>query len=537
MTSATSYTRRMTLGMVAALPVLGVSGRTFARGGISGSLSEHALSHPLPAPIAEVDAGSARPRFHIAAPAGGWINDPQRPLKVGDTWNLWALYNPTYPKGGTNWRRWTSKDLVTWQDQGIAIPRNTTPDGDVWSGSTVIDADDTAGFGAGSFITLVTMPVPGSGQSCALWYSRDGGASFTFHEIVLPNPGSRDFRDPTVFWHVPTRRWVMTLSQEGKIGIYTSADLKQWTYTSGFASELVGRIMECSHLFKLHLFDADGRTSVDKWILLVGGNGTKRGFTVGTYYWVGDFDGAKFTADVSEGRWLDGGADFYAAVVWTDPEAEDPLASAYSIAWMSNWDYVNEIPVRRGYQGQLSVVRRLRLELVRGVPRLCSTPLPEQNRVFDQTLSGQDQIIGDGRDYAWPPGAQASSCRIDLKLTRVGAAWPSRVFLSVRKGDGMYTRISFDLPNNSVSLERDNSGPDAPNVGAWREQRSVTLDFSNGVATASLFIDSGSLELFLGGGEATMSELITAPLTATKLQLTAVEGSVNVSGIAIKRLA
>lgn len=137
-----------------------------------------------------------------------------------------------------------------------------------------MDTAHTAGFGAG--------------QSCALWYLRDSGASFAFHDIVLPNPGGyKDFRDPTVFWHAPTERWVMTLSEEGKIGVYTSANLKQWTYASGFASAIVGRVMECSHLFKLHLYDANGEISADKWILLVGGNDTKLGFTVGAYYWVG----------------------------------------------------------------------------------------------------------------------------------------------------------------------------------------------------------------------------------------------------------
>lgn len=292
-------------------------------------------------------AGGRPPALSHSRPGRSWINDPQRPLKIGDTWTLWALYNPTFPTGGTNWRRWTSKDLVTWQDHGIAIPRNTTRFGDVWSGSTVVDTDDTAGFAAGVLVTLVTMPVPGAGQSCALWYSRDGGASFAFHDIVLPNPGGhKDFRDPTVFWHAPTNRWIMTLSEEGRIGIYTSTNLKHWTYASGFASTIVGRIMECSHLFKLHLYDANGETSADKWILLVGGNGTKLGFTVGTYYWVGEFDGTTFTADSSEGQWVDGGADFYAAVVWTDPDAVDPLASAYSMAWMSNWDYVKKSRTR-----------------------------------------------------------------------------------------------------------------------------------------------------------------------------------------------
>jgi len=518
------YTRRTTLGMLAAFPMVTAFGESSGE----TSPSPPATGSDTPA------ISNGRPRYHIAAPAGGWINDPQRPLKIGDTWTLWALYNPTYPDGGTNWRRWTSKDLVTWQDQGIAIPRNTTRFGDVWSGSTVIDTDNTAGFGAGSLVTLVTMPAPGSGQSCALWYSRDEGASFTFHDIVLPNPGQRDFRDPTVFWHAPTRRWVMTLSEAGRIGIYTSPNLKRWTFASAFVSDLVGRIMECSHLFKLHLYDADGRTSGDKWILLLGGNGTKRGFTVGTYYWVGNFDGTTFAPDSPQGQWLDGGADFYAAVVWTDPAAADPLASAYAIAWMSNWDYVNKIPATRNYRGQLSIVRQLRLQLASDMPRLFSTPLSAQNAISNQPVFGQDQTIADSSAYNWPTGARAIACRIDLTLTRIGETWPEKVSLSVRKGEGYSTQVILSMRENMVTLKRDASGPDAPDVGAWQRDRNVACDFSTGIGTISVFIDSGSIELFLNNGAATMSALISAPLKATGLQLSARKVSISVSNVTVR---
>lgn len=526
MTGETSYTRRSTLRMIAALPIVTACGQasaqTRARSSTTGSASV--------APSQYANASNGRPRYHIAAPAGGWINDPQRPVKIGDTWTLWALYNPTYPRGGTNWRRWTSQDLVTWQDRGIAIPRNTTGFGDVWSGSTIVDTANTAGFGAGTLVTLVTMPVPGAGQSCALWYSHDGGASFAFHDIVLRNvAGHKDFRDPTVFWHASTRRWVMTLSEEGRIGIYTSTDLKQWTHASSLAATTVGRVMECSHLFKLHLYDANGRTSVDKWILLVGGNGTSLGFTVGTYYWVGDFDGTTFTSDSPDGQWLDGGADFYAAVVWTDPDAADPLASAYSIAWMSNWDYVNKIPVTHDYRGQLSLVRRLRLHRVGNASRLLSAPIEAQNTVFGRAVAGQDQTIADGTDYIWPAGAEATSCRIDFTLTRVGTSWPASITLSVRKTDAYDTRIIFTPPDHRVGVKRDRSGPGVPDIDVWRLDRRVACDFAKDMVTASLFIDSGSVELFLADGTATLSELIDAPIDATGLRLSCDNGSVRVS--------
>ncbi|WP_159078619.1 glycoside hydrolase family 32 protein [Sphingobium yanoikuyae] len=528
------YSRRQTLEMLAAFPMLSSCGSEAepAIGAMpvsSGTPDSTGL--PTATPISE------RPRYHIAAPAGGWINDPQRPVRMGDRWTIWALFNPTYPTDGTEWRRWTSTDLVTWQDQGISIPRRTTSFGDIWTGSAVVDVTNTAGFGPGALIALVTMPADnaaGQNQSCALWYSLDEGASFTFHDIVLPNfPGNRQFRDPTVFWHETSGNWIMTLSEEGKIGIYTSPDLKHWTYSSGFLSTVVGGVMECSHLFKLHLYNPDGTTSADKWVLLVGGDGTASGFTGGTWYWVGEFDGTTFTASAPDGQWLDGGADFYAAVIWNDPQAADPIACAYSMGWMNNWAYANQLPATHDYRGQLSIVRELRLRLINNAPRLSSTPLPAQNKIFALTAQGSDQTIADGYDYIWPDNARMVAGRIDLTLNRIGSAWPSIVWLSVRGGSGYSTQICFELGNNRAFIRRVTSGPEAPDSEAWRLDRSLPCDFSEGVVDVSLFIDISSVELFVNNGEATLSQLINARIADASLNLTTVHGSVLVSKVSI----
>ncbi len=246
------------------------------------------------------------------------------------------------------------------------------------------------------------------------------------------------------------------------------------------------------------------------------------------------FDGKSFTADAPEGQWVDSGADFYAAVVWTDPAAADPLAAAYAIAWMSNWDYVKKIPIAHDYRGQLSLVRQLRLQRVDDVPRLISTPLPEQNTVFAEAIAGQDQTIAERSEYVWPTGAQTAACRIDLTITRVGQIWPAKVVLSVRADGRFATRFIFRAHDNIVCLERADSGPNQPDVDVWRQPRSIVCDFTKGAVHISLFIDSGSVELFLADGTATMSALITAPLDATGLHLKSTGGSVTVSDVAIR---
>jgi len=528
------YSRRQTLQMLAAFPMLSSCGSE-AEPAIGATSAPSGASNSPALPTEPEING--RPRYHIAAPPGGWINDPQRPVRMGNRWTMWALFNPTYPTDGTEWRRWTSPDLVTWQDQGISIPRHTTAYGDIWTGSAIVDAANTAGFGPGALIALVTMPADnaaGQNQSCALWYSLDEGTSFTFHDIVLPNfPGNRQFRDPTVFWHETSGRWVMTLSEEGKIGIYTSPDLKQWAYSSGFLSTVAGAVMECSHLFKLHLYNPDGTTSSDKWVLLVGGDGTASGFTGGTCYWVGEFDGATFTTGNPDEQWLDGGADFYAAVIWTDPQAADPLTHAYSIGWMNNWAYANRLLPTYDYRGQLSIVRELRLRLLDNVPRLFSTPLPAQNDVFTHAVHGTDQTIAEGNNYIWPADAGSLAGRIDLTLTRIGSNWPSGVWLSVRGGGGYFTQIGLELSDNRTFIKRDTSGPGAPDSDAWRKNRSLPCDFSDGIAKISLFIDTGSVELFLNEGAATLSELINARIIDIALDLSASGGSVRVSQVSL----
>ena len=169
----------------------------------------------------------ALPRFHLIPPEK-WINDPQRPIWCNHTWNLYVLWNGDYPNPtyGTEWRHYTSSDLVIWVDQGVAIRKYTTPHGDVWTGSSVVDSGNSAGYGQNAVIALMTMPndgPDGQDQSTALWYSNDNGANFQFGSIVQANPHANgqvnsNFRDPSIFWFAPGKCWVMSLPERNKIG-------------------------------------------------------------------------------------------------------------------------------------------------------------------------------------------------------------------------------------------------------------------------------------------------------------------------------
>lgn len=449
------------------------------------------------------------------------------------------LWNGDFPSGnGTAWRRYTSTDLVNWTDKGVSIPKYTTSYGDVWTGSTVVDTNNTAGYGAGAVIAIMTMPCNTlGGQGSGLWYSTDRGASFQFGAIVQTNPLAGNtaisdlvFRDPCIFWHVPTSRWVMTLAEVGKLSVYSSADLKNWAHESAMARTDLGA-MECPHLFPLHLYKPDGTTTEDKWVLLCGADGSSQGFTTGTAYWVGSFDGVTFTPDSWSPQWLDAGPDFYATTVFSDASASDPLEYALAIAWENNWDYATAMPTS-GYFGQLSIARQLRLQAVNGTSVLSNMPIVGQNAVFQSTSVGTDQTISDAVAYQWPAGLNTYSCRIDITFAPGNESWAGEIDLVVRSSENLVTRVGLKPAAKIVFLDRSKCGTAPKSDATWNSQRQAPCDFAAPVSM-SVFIDAGSIEVFVNNGRA-LSGLITSPSDATGLSLTASGGSAGVSKLVVR---
>ncbi|MBP2327063.1 levanbiose-producing levanase [Kibdelosporangium banguiense] len=304
-------------------------------------------------------ATTYRAQYHFTVP-DHWKNDPQRPVYLNGKFNYYYLYNADYPiEVGTAWRLATTTDGVAFADQGIAAPKKTNANYDLWSGSAVVDTANTAGFGAGAVIQLVTQmdhPTPAqianasAPQAQFLWYSIDGGRTFRPYgdTPVIPNGGRGAFRDPKVIWDSARGRWVAAITEGDRIGFFTSPDLKTWTRQSDFASTY--GTLECPDLFQIRA--DDGTTH---WVLGVSVNGTYA-------YWTGSFDGAAFTADSSVPQWLDHGFDWYAGVTWEDPSA--PLDRRFGMAWMNNWAYPDATPTwaADGFNGTDSIVRQITLK-------------------------------------------------------------------------------------------------------------------------------------------------------------------------------
>ena len=265
---------------------------------VESMLADLGVPRPTSAPAVSAfgrpeGASEFRPSYHIT-PGKNWMNDPQRPILLDGVWHYYYLYNAGYPKeNGTEWYHLTSTDLVHWKNEGVAIAKYKNGLGDIETGSAVVDHDNSAGFGKGAVIAVMTQQDQGI-QRQSLFYSTDNGYSFTAYRQnpVMENPGQSDWRDPKIIRDDAHAQWVMTLAEGNKIGMYTSPDLKNWHYASGVERTGLGTL-ECPELFQL---DLDGDPSKRTWVLAASANGSEEGFTTGVAYWTGEWDGTRFTA-------------------------------------------------------------------------------------------------------------------------------------------------------------------------------------------------------------------------------------------------
>ncbi len=252
-----------------------------------------------------------RPQFHFSA-AKNWLNDPNGLLYYKGVYHLFFQHNP---KGNTwgnmSWGHATSRDLVHWTEQPLAIPQTFNSNGesieDIFSGSAVIDTNNTSGFGTKKNPPMVAIytsaytskhPTLAGRQAQSLAYSTDEGKTWTKY---AGNPvldiGSSEFRDPKVFWYAPAKQWRMVVVRavEHKVAIYGSPNLKDWTELSEFGpAGATGGAWECPDLFPLAV---DGNPRNVKWVLVVNLNPGGIAGGSGGQYFVGDFNGTTFTSD------------------------------------------------------------------------------------------------------------------------------------------------------------------------------------------------------------------------------------------------
>lgn len=476
-----------------------------------------------------------RPAVHLT-PAERWMNDPQRPFWLDGRWHYYYLYNADYPEGnGTEWYHATSTDLVHWREEGVAIEKYANGLGDIETGSAVVDTENTAGFGRGAVIAILTQQHDGV-QRQSLFVSTDGGSRFEPFEgnPVLDNPGQAHWRDPKVVWDDARGEWLMVLAEGHKLGFYTSPDLKAWTYRSGFERDDLG-ILECPDLFRMSL---DGDPAKTTWVLAAGVNGAEHDMTTGTAYWTGEWDGERFTAASAEPSWLDRGADFYAAVTWDDPRLPEPerLASRYAIGWLNNWAYAGELPTEDWHGGSDSVVRELGLRTVDGRPTLVSTPVTELDELEGDAQTTEDLTVTETGDAEFPqPEADAYRLRVEVAPDRGDPA--AEVRFRVKSGDGAYATVGVDFDSGVAFVARDSDAAAASMPDTYRQVRTAPAALRDGVVTLDVIVDASSVEVFVNGGESVLSSLVFGAPGANGLAVESVGGATEIRALGLAPLA
>lgn len=294
-----------------------------------------------------------RPEFHFS-PQYGWMNDPNGMVYHNGEYHLFYQYNPYGSRwANMHWGHAVSKDLISWDYLPFALKPDAL--GSIFSGSAVIDKENTAGFGEDAMIAIYTSA--GKTQTQSIAYSLDGGQTFTTYENnpVLSDLSYPDFRDPKVFWHSDTKQWIMSLATGQTISFYGSKDLKEWYRLSEFGEGIGSHdgVWECPDLIELKY---NGQS---KWLLLVSINPGGPNGGSATQYFIGSFDGKTFKADpLPYPIWLDYGRDNYAGVTWSNIPDND--GRKIFIGWMNNWDYANDIPPVN-FAGAMTLPRNLTL--------------------------------------------------------------------------------------------------------------------------------------------------------------------------------
>ncbi|MVN78876.1 glycoside hydrolase family 32 protein [Hymenobacter sp. HMF4947] len=456
-----------------------------------------------------------RPAYHFT-PAAHWMNDPNGMVYYQGTYHLFFQYFPGgMTWGPMHWGHATTTDLVSWQEQPIALYSDSL--GYIFSGSAVIDAHNTAGFGPNAMVAIFTHHNPKAEkaglttfENQSLAYSLDAGKTWTKYagNPVLKNSGIKDFRDPKVSWNAAAKKWVMTLATLDHITFYSSPNLKDWTKESEFGQKLGahGGVWECPDLFPLML---GGQTY---YVLIVNVNPGGPNGGSATQYFVGNFDGHAFTPLNEQTKWADFGPDEYAGVTW-----DNTSTRRLFLGWMSNWEYANQAPTSP-WRSATTVPRELALQRIGAEIYLASQPAKEVSKLFPKpTTLGAFNV---GNTYDLSAKLKNTGDKYELKLTTRQLASFSLV-VSNSKGEELM--IGYDKAANNYFIDRRKAGLTnfSPMfAGRHTAPRLATVP----AADMRLLFDATSVEVFADHGLTVMTELFfpTAPLT--KLTLKATDG-------------
>lgn len=426
-----------------------------------------------------------RPQVHYT-PTKNWMNDPNGLVYADGIYHLFYQYNPKGNDwGNMSWGHATSTNLIEWKEQTVALERDAL--GDIFSGSAVCDADNTAGFGKGAIVALYTSA--GSHQQQSMAYSTDGGKTFVKYanNPIIANTSEPDFRDPKVFWHEGTSQWIMALAKGWKYAIefWGSSDLKKWTKLSSFSTSVnacnKGQ-WECPDLLRMHY---QGK---DKWVLIVSVNPGGPVSGSGTQYFVGDFDGTSFVADERNyPLWLDYGMDNYAGVTWSNVEGRQIL-----IGWMNNWNYAGAVPANP-WRSAMTLPRELNLIEYDDKPILASTVVEE----IEDIAGEWKEIASESLDVS-----DAYQLKLELDLTKNAS-------IMLKNATGEYLEMTVNAVTRQLITHRTSKTGQYSFAGNFAIP-SIKSPFNadGDKIVLDIFVDRSSVEVFTENGSMVQTNIV-----------------------------
>ncbi len=499
-----------------------------------------------------------RPVYHHT-PSYGWMNDANGMFYKDGVWNLYYQYNPYGSKwGNMHWGHAVSRDLFHWTEKPAALARDTM--GHIFSGSSVVDVNNTAGYGPGAIIAFYTSASEKNGQIQCMAYSTDNGLTFTKYEdnpILTPFDGLANFRDPKVFWYAPKQCWFMIVSADKEMRFYKSHNLKDWTYISAFGKGYGAQPnqFECPDFFPMTV---NGK---QKWVMIVNINpGCMFGGSA-TEYFVGDFDGKTFTCDDTPdvAKFLDYGKDHYATVTFYNA----PDGRIVALPWMSNWQYANVTPIKQ-YRGANALPRDLKLYEKDGEYYVAADASKEVKR-----LRKQEKTVGSFTGaktlknlFAKSDGAFEIECDVTPNAADIAG-------IDISNSKGEVTKVYFDMQAKRLVMNRTQSGltdfgklaepheiereydlhEHRGNNTPMRQQNSVNYqnDFALGtwgpLALCNgktyhlhIFVDNCSVEAFVDGGRIAMTNLVFPTKPYNNLRFYSVGGQASFKNVKVYKL-
>jgi len=463
-----------------------------------------------------------RPKLHFT-PVKNWMNDPNGLVYYQGEYHLFYQHNPfDNVWGPMHWGHAVSKDLLNWEHLDIALKPDEL--GTIFSGSAVVDEKNSSRLFEdenGGLVAFYTNHYEEGGQvreTQSMAYSKDRGRTWIKYDKnpIIENPGIKDFRDPKVFYHKDTGKWIMILSAGNKAMIYISENLKDWQYVSEFGENLGAKtgIWECPDLFELEV----ANTGEKLWVLKFDLVRHKENTQSQTKYFVGDFDGKNFSMLNPESTWIDFGRDFYAAQSWSNL----PNSRSIWLGWMSNWDYANKIPAN-DWRSAMTIPREI--GLVRAEERyfLAQKPVREIKNSREK-IHGEEEFLIRSKEYPIEASAE-----ISLEIEKY-----KDFEIRFENSLGEYVDLTYNSEGSKVIFKREKSGVTEFSESFEKEMEIGPLIGMEGdELKVNILLDQNSIEVFFNDGIDVITNLIFPKEEINKMSLTSAKDQVRVKKLDI----